>query len=265
MTEQEKQAIKLMEVIQSASDDLDKYHSLTDGEHTWNPWPYFPELRDSMADAICSLDKALQKIRRTRPNPEGVSMGPNWVRRISINDPRLNWDVRPPLVTINGLEYYLLRQYVANPSLQIIQEGSKTLTPVMDMGRVLNPEILDFIFQSMSLAGRGLNEKFFQMTIFSSLKDTNSAISDYIEDRKRGDFRGFWRRKEGAQIGTIQKEVLPEEVHFPYLTKFLQTPKFNLIDGLWHPAEDGEYEDVFCCMEMVPFACSIRFKSLLPA
>jgi len=38
--------------------------------------------------------------------------------------------------------------------------------------------------------------------------------------------------EEGSQIGTIQKEVLPEEVHFPYVTKFLQTPKFNLIDGL---------------------------------
>jgi len=253
MTEQENQAQKLMEVIRNASDDLDKYHSLTDGEHTWNPWPYFPELRDSMADAICSLDKTLQKIRRTRPQAEGVNMGPNWVERISINDPRLNWDVRPPLVTINRLEYYLLCRYVANSSFQVIEDSARMQTPISDVSHALNPTILDFIFEKMSRVGRGLNDSFFQMTIFSSLSDTENGKSDYVREVKM------------ERRGPFFKETPRGEPYFPYVTKLLQTPKFNLIDGLWHPAEDGEYEDVFCCMEMVPIACSIRFKSLLPA
>lgn len=176
--------------------------------------------------------------------------------RVSINDPRLNWKEKPPLITIEGQEYHLLSTYVANSSLQIVKEGEKTHTPICQINHALDPEILDFIFTQMEMFKwhLNLNLKRDGMTIFSSLADVEKGKLAYIEERKASSKGHFFP-------GVMSREI----PNFPYNTKFLQTPRFNLIDGLWHPAEDGEYEDVFCCMEMVPIACSIRFKSLLPA
>lgn len=174
--------------------------------------------------------------------------------RLSINDPRLNWEVMPPLIDIDGQEYYLLAQYVANRILQVVKDGEKTQAPISDIRHALNPEILDYVFTQMLAFEWGLNAERDSMTIFSSLADVEMGKLAYVEERRASS-------KSRLFPGVTSRGTL----NFPYNTKFLQTPRFNLIDGLWHPAEGGEYEDVFCCMELVPIACSIRFKSPLPA
>lgn len=146
--------------------------------------------------------------------------------RLSINDPRLNWEVMPPLIAIDGLKYYLLAQYVANRVLQVINDSEKTITPIALLADNGRDEMLDFIYDRMLLFEMFLCSQMDHMTVFSS----SGEISE-----------------------------------LPYKTKRYEPPRFDLVNGLWHPVEDGEYEDVFCCMEMVPIACSIRFKSLLPA
>ena len=174
--------------------------------------------------------------------------------RLSINDPRLNWEDDPPLITIDGLEYYLLARYVANRDLQIVKCEEKTQTPISGMNHAFHSVILDFAFTQMLMLAGIFGTHHDTMTIFSSVADIEQEKLAYVEERKPdGKIRLF---------PDITSRGTPV---FPYNTKFLQTPRFNLIDGFWHPAEDGEYEDVFCCMEMVPIACSIRFKSLLPA
>lgn len=173
--------------------------------------------------------------------------------RIDIKDSRFSWKKTPPLITINGLEYYLLTKYVANRVLQIVEDGEKTQTPISDMKHALQLEILDHIFSNMSMFEYRLGIEYSNMTIFSSLTDTDLGKSAYVDEMKRANKAFFRDAPSGVKSA------------FPYQTKFFQSPRFNLIDGFWHPAENGEYEDVFCCMEMVPIACSIRFKSLLPS
>ena len=146
--------------------------------------------------------------------------------RISINDPRLNWDKMPPIVSIDGFEYYLLEKYAANNRLQEIREDQKTYTPIMEISSMFNMPIFDFVCNGLLHREIGLLKDLDKMVVFSSFS------------------------KEERSVG------------FPYETRFLEPQRFYLINGLWHPSKDGEYEDVFCCMEMVPFACSIRFKSI---
>lgn len=251
---EKEQAEKLMESIVAASEELSKYHLLVEG-NLWKPWPWFPSLRGYLIDAESSLEKVLGVQSTPKQHKTDFPTPPGWVKRIDIDDPRLKLEADLPIVSIKGLKYVLLGSFVANAGLQPIRDGEKTKTPIMDMEHAFHRVILDLLFEKMSSRGRGLNEEFFQMTVLSSIQDTSKAESAYIEDAKRE-----------ASLAFSFKETMPKEFYFPYLTKhFPNPPRFNLVDGLWCEDKNGEYEDVFYCMEMVPFACSVRFKSLLPA